>query len=462
MTDPFLSLRADTLPRSPDPTFTSQLRSRLQRAFDLPKGVTVSNLTIEDQREREALASTPPAAGATSRASYTLTPYLAVAGAEGALRFYADAFGARLHGEPIVMPDSRIGHAELDIEGAVFMLSEEHPEIGVTAPEAGASVTLLLTVTDVDAVMERAVAAGATLSRAAADYDHGRNGVILDPFGHRWMISALPAQAGTAAPAEDAVGTSPTATDAPRRTAVRHGDVGYVSLFVPDTERALLFYSAVLGWEYEPGSGVQGRQVRGLNIHHGVWGDQEYGTLFLCFAVDDIASAVQRVRAAGGTADEPRLEPYGLASGCTDDDGVRFAVFEAPSDDSERAAGAAGAGGTQPSPGQGNLEYITMETRSSATARAFYGTVLGWRFSPGHVEDGWQVDDVDPLVGISSGHDRPAGVPMYRVDDIASAVERVRVAGGTATVPDAEPYGTISACVDDQGTRFYLGEMTAM
>ena len=468
MSDPFLSLRADTLPRSPDPAFTSQLRSRLQRAFDLPKGVTVSNLniedltiedlTIEDQRERDALASTRPAVGAATRAAYTLTPYLAVAGAEGALRFYADAFGARLHGEPIVMPDGRIGHAELDIEGAEFMLSEEHPEIGVTAPAAGASVTLLLTVTDVDAVMERAVAAGATLSRAAADYDHGRNGVILDPFGHRWMISALPAQAGIVMPTEGALGTSPVTTDASRRPAVRHGDVGYVSLFVPDTERAVRFYSSVLGWEYEPESGVQGRQVRGLNVHHGIWGGQEYGTLFLCFAVDDIASAVQRVRAAGGTADEPRLEPYGLASGCTDDDGVRFAVFEAPSDG--RAIG--GAGGTKPSPGQGDLEYITMETRSSAAARAFYGSVLGWRFSPGHVEDGWQVDDVDPLVGISSGHDRPAGVPMYRVDDIASAVERVRVAGGTATVPEVEPYGTISACVDDQGTRFYLGEMATM
>ena len=69
------------------------------------------------------------------------------------------------------------------------MLSEEHPEIGVTAPAGGAAVTLLLTVADVDAVIDRAVATGATLTRPAADYDHGRNGVVVDPFESRWMIS---------------------------------------------------------------------------------------------------------------------------------------------------------------------------------------------------------------------------------------------------------------------------------
>ena len=47
---------------------------------------------------------------------------------------------------------------------------------------------------------------------------------------------------------------------------------------------------------------------------------------------------------------------------------------------------------------------------------------------------------------------------MYRVDDIAAAVERVRAAGGTATDPVAQPYGWTSECVDDQGTRFSLGE----
>ena len=121
-----------------------------------------------------------------------ITPYLAVADARGALDWYAEAFGARVRGEPIVMANGTIGHAELDLGGATLMLSEEHPEIGVAAPVRGEGVpvTIHLEVTDVDAVIVSAVGAGARLERPAADYDYGRNGVIRDPFGHRWLISA--------------------------------------------------------------------------------------------------------------------------------------------------------------------------------------------------------------------------------------------------------------------------------
>ena len=176
MTDPFDELRAPIIPLDPDPSFAARLRSRVERAFDLPRGVTVSNLTVDT-----------PAAPAIA----AVTPYLAVAGADRALDWYADAFGARRRGEPIVMPDGRIGHAELEIAGGVVMLSEEHPEIGVVAPVPGQGVpvTIHLEVADVDAVIGRAVEAGADLDRPAADYDYGRNGVIRDPFGHRWLIS---------------------------------------------------------------------------------------------------------------------------------------------------------------------------------------------------------------------------------------------------------------------------------
>jgi uncharacterized glyoxalase superfamily protein PhnB len=425
-------MRATVELREPDPAFAAQLRSRLARAFELPKGVTVSNLTIDEATEASQHAAL----------ALSVTPYLAVAGAERALSFYAEAFGARTLGEPIVMPDGRIGHAEIDIDGVTIMLSDEHPEIGVEAPRAGsgASVTLLLTVSDVDGVIERAVGAGAVLDRPAADYDYGRNGVVRDPFGHRWMISAPPAAVRTAA-----------AAVAPGRRGPRHGDIGYVSLFVPDLERATRFYSSVLGWVYGPASGTQGRQVEGLNLHHGLSGDEERSTLFLCFAVDDIDAAVQRVRAAGGTAEEPHDEPYGVLSACTDDDGVRFALYEPTADASFELP--------ERNPRQGDLEYVTMQARSSAVARSFYGEVLGWHFAPGNVEDGWQVENVTPLVGIASGHAVTTAVPMYRVDDIAAAVGRVRAAGGTATDPESAPYGLWSRCGDDQGTEFYLGQL---
>ena len=413
MPDPFGELRAPVARIEPDARFTARLRARLEWALDLPEGVPMSVLTDE----------TPAITSAV------LTPYIAVDGAREALDWYVEAFGARRRGEPIVMPDGRVGHAELEIGRAELMLSDAHPEIGVTAPEpAGVPVTLHLRVDAVDAVVERAVAHGATLERAVADADYGRNGVIRDPFGHRWMIMGAPVH--------------PTP---------RAGDIGYLSLWVPDVERAAAFFATTLGWTYAPGSSPQGRQVQGQTLHHGLWGGQPRGTLFLCFAVADVGDAMTRVRAAGGTAAEPAREPYGLLSECVDNQGTRFAMYEPP----EGVGSIAGpANGVR----HGDVSYVTMEVRDSAAARAFYGSVLGWRFTPGTIEDGWQVEDVVPMTGLSGGHGAATTVPMYRVDDVAAAVDAARRAGGTATDPEAQPYGLTSTCADDQGTRFYLGQ----
>ena len=72
-------------------------------------------------------------------------PYLAVADARAALAWYADALGAVVVGEPIVMDDGRIGHAELNLGGGVLYLADEYPELGLKAPLPEAvSVSLML------------------------------------------------------------------------------------------------------------------------------------------------------------------------------------------------------------------------------------------------------------------------------------------------------------------------------
>ncbi len=233
----------------------------------------------------------------------------------------------------------------------------------------------------------------------------------------------------------------------------RHGDIGYVSLWVPDIERAANFFATVLEWRYVPASSPNGRRVEGRDVHHGLWGGEERATLFCCFAVADVASAIERVHMAGGDASEPHPEPFGIVAECVDDQGVRFAVFEPP--------GGLGPDDALPANGrrQGDVAYVTMEVVDSAKARAFYGHVLGWQFAAGHVVDGWQVRDVAPMVGLSGGHDAATTWAMYRVDDITAVVDSVRNAGGTATDPEAQPYGTTSICTDDQGTRFSVGQL---
>jgi len=228
----------------------------------------------------------------------------------------------------------------------------------------------------------------------------------------------------------------------------RQGDVGYAWLSVPDVDRAVAFHAAVLGWSVGPGSDPDGRQVQGRTPSLGLHGGDARSTLNCCYAVNDIAAAVARVRRAGGGAGEPQEAPYGLVADCRDDQGTIFALYQPPG----------GVGTGTPATGDhGDLVYVSFEVVDSTRARAFYGAVLGWNFSPGSVPDGWQVQGA--MAGLHGGFHQSTTLPMWRVDDLAAAVERVRAAGGTATEPQTRPYGLEAECVDDQGTRFYLGQL---
>ena len=131
---------------------------------------------------------TPPR---TTPRMHTLTPYLAVVDARASIAFYVAAFGAMRRGDPHVMPDGRIGHVEVGIGDTVLMLADEFPEIGLRAPvgRGGASQSLRLETADPDGVVAAAVAAGAVLERPVTDAPYGRGGVVVDPDGHRWMVS---------------------------------------------------------------------------------------------------------------------------------------------------------------------------------------------------------------------------------------------------------------------------------
>lgn len=123
-------------------------------------------------------------------AIHELFAYLCVADTAKAIEFYTAAFGAR-EKMRLTEPSGRIGHAEVEFGGATVMVSDEYPELGITGPREGCapSVTLHLHVDDVDAMIARALALGATLERAAKDEFYGeRSGVIRDPFGHRWNL----------------------------------------------------------------------------------------------------------------------------------------------------------------------------------------------------------------------------------------------------------------------------------
>jgi len=123
---------------------------------------------------------------------HTITPHLVVKGASDAIEFYKKAFGAeeitRLSG-----PDGKsVMHAELRIGDSRLMLCDEFPGSGCMSPRSagGTTVTIHLYVSDVDAVFERALAAGATVVMPVMDKFWGdRYGNLADPYGHQWGVA---------------------------------------------------------------------------------------------------------------------------------------------------------------------------------------------------------------------------------------------------------------------------------
>ncbi len=120
-----------------------------------------------------------------------VTPYITVKGAAEAIAFYKQAFGAE-EVMRLESPDGKMAHAEINIGGAMIMLHDEQPQWQALSPQTlgGTGSAIMLYVADVDAVVDRAVKAGATLTMAVADQFYGdRSGNITDPFGHKWTIA---------------------------------------------------------------------------------------------------------------------------------------------------------------------------------------------------------------------------------------------------------------------------------
>jgi uncharacterized glyoxalase superfamily protein PhnB len=387
MTDPLDALRRADGPVDPDPAFAAALRARIERALLSPVEEPMTR-TVANPRTVTRL--------------HTLTPYIAVVDARASVAFYVEAFGASRRGEPIVMPDGRVGHVEVAIGDSVLMLAEEFPEIGLRAPvrRGGTSQSLRLETPDPDAVVAAAVAAGATLDRPVADSPYGRGGVVVDVDGHRWMVSR----------------------EVPK---ARPGDLVYASLWAPDPARTLRFFDQVLG------------SLGGVGT-----AESATTTLLCCYEVADVDAAVALVRAAGGTADEPRDEPHGRTGDCVDDQGIPFALH---------------AGDTPPMAGP--LTYVELRVPDEGRARAFYGTVLGWGFQPGGVAGYWHPRRPDGdltglVIGLLGGAAEARAVPTFQVPDVAAAVAAVRAAGGEAARGE-HGYGG-PTCVDDQGAPFHL------
>jgi uncharacterized glyoxalase superfamily protein PhnB len=317
--DPLESLRQPQVAIEPRAAFATVLRHRLEEALDM------STSTVSES---------PTTATIDASGAATLVPYLCVDGADRAIAFYTEAFGA-VETLRIAEPEGRVGHAELIIGSVTLMLSDEYPEIDVVSPTTlgGTPIALHLEVSDVDGVHARAVAAGATTVREPPDQFHGnRNAVVRDPFGHRWMLST-PVEALSAQEMADRARADgfETTTAGPRAPL---GELGYWTFRVPDVDRAASFYGALLGWSFQPAqAGAAGdehryRHVSNTAVPMGVHDDPGSAPQTLYFRIDDLEAATARVRDLGGEVIEITDHPSGGNAKCRDDQGVEFELWK--------------------------------------------------------------------------------------------------------------------------------------
>ena len=120
--------------------------------------------------------------------SCSIAPWLSVRNGSEAVEFYKAAFGA-IEAFRLEDPNGNVV-AKLAVNGSEFWVSDESPEHGNFSPESlgGATVRMILTIPDPDAVFTRAISAGASQVAPMSEEYGWRVGRVSDPYGHHWEI----------------------------------------------------------------------------------------------------------------------------------------------------------------------------------------------------------------------------------------------------------------------------------
>jgi len=169
------------------------------------------------------------------------------------------------------------------------------------------------------------------------------------------------------------------------------GDLGYYVVHVPDAVRAKAFYHTVLGWRAEPGEDPERYyHVEGSAPAGGINGGARphISTYFL---VDDASTAAQTIRELGGQAPDPARSASGWSAECVDDQGGVFSIWQP-------GPGYAPDGPAKPT--DGDLFHFVVQAADDGKAQRFYGTLLGWEFTPGSVPHGWNIHNIEPVGGL--------------------------------------------------------------
>jgi PhnB protein len=173
--EPLVRIAAE-LRNLPRESFKARLKSELEGKKPMS---TVAEPVFAERAVREPKAATRVSAA----------PRIAFRDPAKAIDFYKRALGAKETfrfqvGESIPHAELMIGDTPIDVTG-------EWPEGGRFSAETlgNSPISISIQVPDVDAFVERAVAAGMKLVRPPADQFYGhRDATVEDPFGYSWGV----------------------------------------------------------------------------------------------------------------------------------------------------------------------------------------------------------------------------------------------------------------------------------
>jgi len=177
---------AEELCEFPREDFKERLKADLKLEADLAKADSLET----DLEERSISMKT--AAVSPSKTRVFAAPRMTFKSVARAMEFYSVAFGAI---ETFRFElGSGIPHAEMTIGDSVIFFTEEWPDGNRYSAETlgNSPVLMSIQVPDVDAFVERAVAAGAELVLAPTNQFYGyRDATVQDPFGYKWSVRTV-------------------------------------------------------------------------------------------------------------------------------------------------------------------------------------------------------------------------------------------------------------------------------
>ena len=239
------------------------------------------------------------------------------------------------------------------------------------------------------------------------------------------------------------------------------GTPTWIDLGIPDPERAMEFYGAVFGWEFEVGGPetmgyticrLDGKAVAGLVGADGT-SDSYWWNVYL--ATSDCDATVDRIVTAGGTIVVPAMDVMeeGRLAIAKDPVGGQFGLWQGGK-----------LVGCEVVNEPGALLRNDLVTPDPEPARAFYASVFGFT-----IDGNPEQPDLDfTFLRRPDGHEIGGimGVPqapssawgtLFEVADTDDTVAKVRAAGGTSAEPYDMIYGRIAEVKDPFGVEFSVG-----